>query len=55
MISEKLLEVLACPSCKSAIQFKNGKIVCEKCRKAFPIKDDIPVMLIEEAEDTAQK
>ena len=51
MIDKELLEILACPVCKSAVEFKNGKIVCAKCKKAYPVKDDIPVMLVEEAED----
>ena len=51
MIDKKLMDMLACPICKSEVEFKGGKIVCAKCKKAYPVKDDIPVMLIEEAED----
>ena len=47
-----MLEILACPICKGSVELKGSeKIVCAKCKKAYPIKDDIPVMLIEEAED----
>ena len=50
MIDKKLLEILACPSCKSDVKLENEKIVCTKCGLRYPVKDDIPVMLIEEAE-----
>ena len=51
MIDKELLNILACPICKTAVELKGEKIICAKCRKAYPIKDDIPVMLIDEAED----
>ncbi|MFH1848125.1 MAG: Trm112 family protein, partial [Candidatus Omnitrophota bacterium] len=52
MIDKKLLDILACPSCKSDVTMKDEKIVCTnaKCGLRYPIRDDIPVMLIEEAE-----
>jgi len=50
MIDKKLLEILACPACKSEVILKNNKIVCTNCRRAYPIKEGIPIMLIEEAE-----
>ena len=50
MISKELLDVLACPVCKQSVQLKEDKIICQKCKLAFPIKDDIPVMLVDEAE-----
>jgi len=53
MIDRKLLDILACPACKSGVRLENDKIVCEKCLKRYPIKDGIPIMLIEEAEDPA--
>ena len=50
-ISKDLLDILACPKCKGDIQLtENGDgLVCSACRLVYPIKDDIPVMLIEEA------
>ncbi|MBI1913004.1 MAG: Trm112 family protein [Deltaproteobacteria bacterium] len=50
-IDKELLEILACPKCKSKIKLNEKKdgLVCEKCRVVYPIKDDIPVMLIDEA------
>ncbi len=50
-ISKKLLEILACPKCKGDI-FLNRTgdgLICKACRLIYPIKDDIPVMLIDEA------
>jgi len=50
MIDEELLKILACPACKSDIKLENNKIVCTKCGRKYPIKDGIPIMLIDEAE-----
>jgi len=51
MINKELLDILACPACKSDVKLENNKIVCTQCKKRYPIKDDIPIMLIDEAED----
>jgi uncharacterized protein YbaR (Trm112 family) len=50
-INKELLDILACPKCKGDVQLnENGDgLVCAACRLMYPIKDDIPVMLIEEA------
>lgn len=50
-ISEDLLEILACPACKAKVELKpdNSALKCVSCRRAYPIRDDIPVMLIDEA------
>ncbi|NIN00122.1 MAG: Trm112 family protein [candidate division Zixibacteria bacterium] len=52
MLDAKLLEILACPLCKGDLIYdeQNQKLVCEKCRLKYPVKDDIPIMLIEQAE-----
>lgn len=55
MIDEELLKILACPFCKSDVVLENGKIVCLKCGRKYPIKDGIPIMLIEEAETDESK
>jgi len=51
MISQKLLNVLVCPACKGPLVFKkeNNELICKGDRLAFAIKEDIPVMLEEEA------
>ena len=50
-ISKELLSILVCPLCKAPVHLKADQsgIQCEKCRRVYPIKDDIPVMLIDEA------
>ncbi len=50
MIDKELLAILACPACKADVVLMNDKIVCTKCGLKYPIKDDIPIMLIDEAE-----
>jgi len=52
MIDKELLKILACPKCKGDLKYdeKNERLICENCKLAYPIKDGIPVMLIEEAE-----
>lgn len=52
MLDEKLLEILVCPKCKGELDYQQDKnrLVCDKCSLAYPIKDDIPIMLIDEAE-----
>lgn len=50
-IDDKLLELLVCPKCKGDIHLNNDQsgLVCEACRLVYEIRDDIPIMLIEEA------
>ena len=50
-INNELLEILACPKCKGPVEPTTAQdgLVCKTCRVMYPIKDDIPVMLIEEA------
>ena len=47
----KLLDILVCPLCKGPLVYKkaDAELICKPCRLAFPIKDDIPVMLEDEA------
>ena len=50
-ISTELLDILACPKCKGDIHLneQGDGLICDGCRLMYPIKDDIPVMLIDEA------
>ncbi|MCF6153878.1 MAG: Trm112 family protein [Candidatus Brocadia sp.] len=50
MINKELLDILACPFCKTDVRLEGESIVCTKCGRRYPIRDDIPIMLIEEAE-----
>lgn len=51
MIDKKLIDILACPICKSRLIYDKAKqeLICRADRLAFPIQDDIPVMLEDEA------
>jgi uncharacterized protein YbaR (Trm112 family) len=50
-VDPELLEILACPNCKTKVDLvKDGTALkCGQCKRVYPIKDDIPVMLIDEA------
>lgn len=50
-LSKELKDILACPRCKGDLQFHEEKneIHCQACKLAYAIRDDIPVMLVEEA------
>jgi uncharacterized protein len=50
-ISKELLEILACPQCKGEVNLTEQQdgLVCNACKLLYPIKDDIPIMLIDEA------
>lgn len=49
----KLLEILVCPVCKGNLDYRKveQELVCQPCRLAYPIRDDIPVMLEDEARE----
>ncbi len=51
MIDPLLLSILACPACQSDVIEKDGRIVCTNapCALTYPIRDGIPVMLVDEA------
>ncbi len=51
-IDKQLLDVLACPKCKAAVKVEGERIVCQnpQCGLRYPIRDGIPVMLIDQAE-----
>jgi len=50
-ISQELLNILACPKCKGDIYLNDTKdgLVCDHCKLCYEIRDDIPIMLIDEA------
>ena len=51
-VDAELLEILACPNCKTPVKLvKDGTALkCGQCHRVYPIKDDIPVMLIDEGD-----
>ena len=50
-ISQDLLEILVCPLCKATLELKpdNSGLKCAQCKRVYPVRDDIPVMLVDEA------
>ena len=50
-MNPRLLDILVCPVCKGPLVYKKAaaELVCKACRLGYPIKDDIPVMLEDEA------
>lgn len=52
MLDQKLLEILVCPKCKGELEYKPEEeaLLCHACRLRYRVEDDIPVMLIDEAE-----
>ncbi|MGD9158979.1 MAG: Trm112 family protein [Desulfobacteraceae bacterium] len=50
-LSEELLDILACPKCKGDIYLNDAEdgLICDKCKLQYEIKEDIPIMLIDEA------
>ncbi|MDQ6983417.1 MAG: Trm112 family protein [Ghiorsea sp.] len=55
MIDKDLFAILVCPKCKVNVDYNQDKsgLVCDKCKLEYPIRDDIPVMLIDEAKSIA--
>ncbi len=50
-INQELLDILACPACKAEVKLTSDDqgLKCVSCHRVYPIRDDIPVMLIDEA------
>ena len=51
MINTELLDILVCPQCKGPIKLTDSEdgLLCKKCKLIYEIRDDIPIMLIDEA------
>jgi uncharacterized protein YbaR (Trm112 family) len=49
-LDEEFLSLLACPVCKTSVRRENDRLICSTCGRRYPIRDGIPVMLIDEAE-----
>jgi uncharacterized protein len=50
-VDKTLIELLVCPACRSDIEYKDRRnlIICTGCGLQYPVRDNIPVMLVEEA------
>ena len=55
MIDRKLIEILACPVCKGPVEEEGDWILCRACNKRYPVRDNIPIMLVEEAQDIPEQ
>lgn len=55
-VSKELLEILVCPMCKTPVKLTADEkgLKCSTCRRVYPIRDDIPVMLVDEARVEAE-
>jgi uncharacterized protein len=55
-ISKELLDIIACPKCKGDIYLNktNDGLICDHCKLLYEIKEDIPIMLIDEAKPIAE-
>ena len=51
MVPQDLLEILVCPACKKPLEYRTDPetLKCQACRRVYPVKDNIPIMLVEEA------
>jgi len=51
MIAKELLEILVCPACKQALVYRENpeSLKCKQCHRVYAVKDDIPIMLVDEA------
>ena len=51
MIAKDLLEKLVCPACMQALEYRQNpeSLKCQKCHRVYAVKDDIPIMLVDEA------
>jgi uncharacterized protein YbaR (Trm112 family) len=52
-VDKQLLEILVCPADHGTLSEVGDRLVCDRCRRRYPVRDGIPVMLIEEAEQPA--
>lgn len=50
MIDQDLLQILACPLCKTSVALEGDRLVCGQCGRRYRIEDGIPIMLVDEAE-----
>jgi hypothetical protein len=49
-VSQDLLDILACPACKTPVKLEGEELTCAQCGRRYPIRNDIPVMLIDEGD-----
>ena len=53
LLDKDLLDILACPACRADVRLVGERIVCSSCGRRYPVRDGIPIMLVEEAEEAS--
>lgn len=56
-LSKELLEILVCPKCKGELEYREAeqRLICTTCELAYPVKDDIPIMLVDQAHTLSEQ
>ena len=54
LLDQDLLDILACPACRAEVRLEGDRIVCSSCGRRYPVRDGIPIMLVDEAETPSQ-
>ena len=51
MLSKDLLEMLVCPACKTDLEYRQDpeSLKCKQCHRVYPVRDGLPIMLVDEA------
>lgn len=52
-VDAKLLEIIVCPACHARLEVSGEELLCSGCPLAYPVRDDIPVLLVDEARTRA--
>ena len=55
MLDPDLVEILACPACRGEVRDEGDRIVCTACGRRYPVRDGIPILLVDEAETPPAK
>ncbi len=55
LFNPAVLDQLACPACQGNLRLDDARLVCESCRRAYPIVDGIPALIVEQAETIAER
>ena len=48
-VDPKILEIIVCPQCRGELALESQSLFCKSCALAYPIRNDIPVMIVDEA------
>ncbi len=57
MLKKELLDILCCPKCKGDLLYEEAKsiLTCKKCGQVYPVRNDIPIMLVENGKQSAER